>query len=277
MFPIVLATASALVWGASDFCGGKGAQRASALAVTVVSQLWCLPVLVAGVLVISGTPRWSDLAIGALGGVFGLLGIVLLYRGLASGAMVVVSPVTAVTAAVVPLVAGLLLDGALSRLALLGTGFAVVAIALISAAPGGGGGVVTPRLIALALTAGAMFGLFFTLLGQLHPDSGMWGMVAVRASSLPLGLLVARATRISLRLSRPALRWAAVAGPLDVLANSLFVLAVMRGHLSVVAVLASLYPASTVLLALAVDRERIRAVQVAGLGLAAAALALVTT
>lgn len=277
MLPIVLATASALVWGASDFCGGKGAQRASALAVTVVSQLWCVPVLVAGVLVISGTPRWPDLAIGALGGVFGLLGIVLLYRGLASGAMVVVSPVTAVTAAVVPLVAGLLLDGALSNLALLGTGFAVAAIALISAAPGGRGGVVTPSLIGLALTAGAMFGLFFTLLGQLHPDSGMWGMVAVRASSIPLGLLVARATRTSLWLPRPALRWAAVAGPLDVLANSLFVLAVMQGHLSVVAVLASLYPASTVLLALAVDRERIRAVQVAGLGLAAAALALVTT
>lgn len=275
MLPIVLATASALVWGASDFCGGKGAQRANALAVTVVSQLWCVPVLVAGVLVISGTPRGSDLAIGALGGVFGLLGIVLLYRGLASGAMVVVSPVTAVTAAVVPLVAGLLLDGALSNLALLGTGFAVAAIALISAAPGGG--VVTPGLIGLALTAGAMFGIFFTLLGQLHPDSGMWGMVAVRASSIPLGLLVARATRTSLRLPRPALRWAAVAGPLDVLANSLFVLAVMQGHLSVVAVLASLYPASTVLLALAVDRERIRAVQVAGLGLAAAALALVTT
>lgn len=276
MLPIVLATASALVWGASDFCGGKGAQRANALAVTVVSQLWCVPVLVAGVLVISGTPRGSDLAIGALGGVFGLLGIVLLYRGLASGAMVVVSPVTAVTAAVVPLAAGLLLDGALSNLALLGTGFAVAAIALISAAPGGGG-VVTPGLIGLALTAGAMFGIFFTLLGQLHPDSGMWGMVAVRASSIPLGLLVARATRTSLRLPRPALRWAAVAGPLDVLANSLFVLAVMQGHLSVVAVLASLYPASTVLLALAVDRERIRAVQVAGLGLAAAALALVTT
>jgi drug/metabolite transporter (DMT)-like permease len=272
--PILLATASALVWGTSDFCGGKGAQRASALAVTVVSQLVGLPVLAAGLLVVSGTPRLADLGWGALGGVAGLTGIVLLYRGLASGAMVIVSPVTAVTAAVVPLAAGLLLDGALGVLGLAGSACAILAIALISAGPRGGAGRVTARLLGTALIAGAMFGVFFIMLGQAQPDTGLWALVGVRLTSVPLGLLVAARTGTSLRLPRPALVWAAFAGPLDLTANALFLLAAVQGHLAIVAVLASLYPASTVLLALAVDKERVRGAQLAGLGLAAAALVL---
>jgi drug/metabolite transporter (DMT)-like permease len=295
--PIVLATVSALVWGASDFCGGKGAQRASALAVTVVSQLFSVPVLAVGVLVVAGTPRLPDLAWGAAAGTAGLLGIVLLYRGLAGGAMVVVAPLTAVTAAVLPLAVGLVTDGVLSGLTLIGIGCAVAAIALISAVPGrsraatgaaaaegtdgadraGGAAGFPARLVGLALLAGAMFGTFFVLLGQAQPDTGMWAMVGVRASSIPLGLLVVAVTGTSLRLPPRALRWAAIAGPLDVTANGLFLAAAMQGHLGLVAVLASLYPVSTVLLALAVDKERVRILQVVGLGLAAGALVLVTT
>jgi drug/metabolite transporter (DMT)-like permease len=274
VIPILLAATAALVWGTSDFCGGKSAQRASALAVTVVSQIISLPVLAAGLLVVSGTPRLVDLSWGALGGVAGLTGIVLLYRGLASGAMVIVSPVTAVTAAAIPLAAGLLLDGALSLLGLVGSGCAILAIALISAGPRGGAGRVTGGLIGTALTAGAMFGVFFIVLGQAHPDTGLWALVGVRLTSIPLGLVIATRTRTSLRLPRPALAWAAFAGPLDLTANALFLLAAAQGHLAIVAVLASLYPASTVLLALAVDKERVRVGQLAGLGLAAAALVL---
>ncbi|HEY8471422.1 MAG TPA: DMT family transporter [Natronosporangium sp.] len=274
MISILLATSAAVVWGASDFAGGKGAQRASALAVTVVSQLFSLPVLAAGLLLLPGEPRLADLGWGALGGVAGLAGVVLLYRGLASGAMVVVSPVTAVTAAVIPVAAGLLLDGALSLVGLVGAGCAVVAIALISAGPRRDGGPVTPRLIGLALTAGAAFGVFFILLGQASDGGGMWLVAGVRLSSVPLGLLLVAATGTGLRLPRPALGWAAVAGPLDLIANGLFMLAAAEGHLSVVSALAALYPATTVLLALAVDKERVRPGQLAGLGLAAAALVL---
>jgi drug/metabolite transporter (DMT)-like permease len=274
---IILAAVSALVWGTADFCGGKGTQRANALAVTVVSQVAGLPVLIPALLLIPGTPRLADMLWGLGAGVAGLFGIALLYRGLAGGAMVVVAPVTAVTAAVLPLGAGLVLDGAVPALALAGAGCAILAIALISLTPHRDGGPVTRGLIGLALAAGALFGIFFILLGQVHPDSGMWMLVGVRLSSVPVGLLLAARTRTSLRLPRPALRWALAAGPLDIAANALFVAAAARGHLGIVAVIASLYPASTVLLALAVDRERIRLVQVAGLGLAAVALVLVAT
>jgi drug/metabolite transporter (DMT)-like permease len=274
VLPIVLAGICALVWGTADFSGGKATQRGSALAVAVMSQLLGLPVLAISVLLVPGTPSLADLGWGVLAGTAGFVGIVLLYRGLASGAMAVVAPITAVTAALVPIVVGLVIDRSPGALALTGAGCAVIAIALVSVGPTGSRSAVTGGLIGLALASGAMFGLFFVLLGQSSPDAGMWPLLGVRVGSIVLGLLVAARTGTSLRLPPRALAWAAIAGPLDVAANAFYLAAVGRGDLVVVGPIASLYPASTVLLALAVDRERLRVVQVAGLGLAAAALVL---
>jgi drug/metabolite transporter (DMT)-like permease len=274
MLPIVLAAASALVWGTSDFSGGKASQRGNALAVTVVSQILGVPMLAVCLLLVPGQPRLGDLLWGVAAGAAGLAGIVLLYRALASGAMAIVAPVTAVTAALVPIAVGLFVSHTPGSVALAGAGCAIVAIALVSLSPAGGRGSVTGRLIGLALTAGAAFGLFFALLGQASEASGMWSLVGVRAASIGLGLALAARTRTSLRLRGRVLGWTAIAGPLDIVANALYLAAAMRGHLSIVAAVASLYPASTVLLAFAVDRERLRAAQVAGLGLAAAALVL---
>jgi drug/metabolite transporter (DMT)-like permease len=274
VLPIVLAAASALIWGTADFSGGKASQRGDALAVSVVSQILGLPMLVACLLLVPGEPRVPDLLLGAASGAAGLLGMVLLYRALASGAMTVVAPVTAVTAAVVPMAVGLLGSRTPGMLALTGAGCAIVAIALVSIGPAAGLGSVTRRLVGLALAAGALFGLFFALIAQASEASGMWPLVGVRAASIGIGLALAARSRTSLRLSGGVLRWAAIAGPLDIAANGLYLAAAARGHLSIVAAVASLYPVSTVLLAFAVDRERLRAAQVAGLGLAAAALVL---
>lgn len=280
MLPVVLAAFSALIWGAGDFCGGKATQRARALPVTVVAQLAGLPVVVLGLVLISATsPRPSDLGWGALAGVAGFVGLVLLYRGLAAGAMAIFAPVTAVTAAVVPLGAGLVLDESPGTLALIGVCCAIIAIGLMSVqvAASGRQAVVTPRLILLALAAGTMFGVFFILLGRAGDNAGMWPVLGVRVGSITLGLLLVARQRVSLRLDRPVLRWTVTAGVFDITANALYLLAAQRGLLSVVAPVAALYPASTVLLALLVDRERLRPVQLAGLGLAATALVLVAT
>jgi drug/metabolite transporter (DMT)-like permease len=278
VLPVVLAAFSALIWGAGDFCGGKATQRARALPVTVVAQLAGLPVVVLGLVLISATsPRPSDLGWGALAGVAGFVGLVLLYRGLAAGAMAIFAPVTAVTAAVVPLGAGLVLDESPGTLALIGVCCAIIAIGLMSVqvAASGRQAVVTPRLILLALAAGTMFGVFFILLGRAGDNAGMWPVLGVRVGSITLGLLLVARQRVSLRLDRPVLRWTVTAGVFDITANALYLLAAQRGLLSVVAPVAALYPASTVLLALVVDRERLRPVQLAGLGLAATALVLV--
>ncbi|SCG74802.1 EamA family transporter [Micromonospora humi] len=274
MLPIVLAAVSAIAFGTADFSGGKASRHADPIAVTVVSQLLSLPLLIVLVLVVPGTPDGADLAWGLLAGVAGAAGVMLLYRALARGAMAVVAPVTAITAAVVPIVAGLLVADSPGAVALGGAGLAVVAIALVSLGERGGAGRVSGRVIGTALAAGLLFGIFFALLGQADADAGMWPVLAVRVSSVAFGLALAARTGVRPRVGRRVLGWAAAAGLLDSAANALFLAAAGRGHLSVVAAIASLYPASTVLLALAVDRERLRPVQVAGLGLAAAALVL---
>lgn len=270
----MLAAVSAIAFGTADFSGGKASRHAHPIAVTVVSQLLSLPLLLVLVLVVPGTPAPLDLAWGLLAGVAGAAGVMLLYRALATGVMAVVAPVTAITAAVVPIIAGLFLAHSPGALALGGAGLAVVAIALVSLGERGGAGRLSGRVIGTALAAGLLFGIFFALLGQADESAGMWPVLAVRVSSIAFGLALVARTGASLRLGRRVLGWTAAAGLLDSAANALFLAAAGRGHLSVVAAIASLYPASTVLLALAVDRERLRPVQLAGLGFAAAALVL---
>lgn len=280
MYAITFAAACALIWGASDFCGGKATQRSHPLTVTVLSQILGLPMIALLVGVVPGTPRGADLLWGVAAGILGLIGIVLLYRGLAQGAMAVVAPTTAVTSAVVPIVGGLLLGERPQAPALAGAFCAVAAIGLVSLAPGKPGepAKVTASTIGYALIAGACFGGFFIILGFASEDAGMWPMIGVRASSIAVGLFLVWRARAGLRLDgKSTLALAAVAGLGDTLANGFYLLAVQNGELSVVAPIAALYPASTVLLALIIEKERMRPVQFAGLGLAAAALILTAT
>lgn len=308
MLSLVLAVATALVWGTADFSGGKASQRSPAVTVSVLSKLAAVPLLVVAVAVTGGHPTVAGLAWGALAGAFGMAGVILLYRGLATGAMSVVAPVTAVTAALVPFLLGIVLDGVPKPSAAVGAVCAVAAIALVSAGggdpgehpgeragggdPGGSGGrrvgTATARrasvrtgVVWLALAAGFGFGLFMTFLSRANehgrPGSGLWPLTTAQLSALLVGLVLLRRSGGPLRVGAVAARWIVVAGLLDFTANILYLLATRTGALSVVAPVASLYPASTVLLALAVDRERVRPLQLAGLGLAAVALVLVGT
>jgi drug/metabolite transporter (DMT)-like permease len=271
---VAFAAISALVWGAADYCGGRATQRASALTVAIVSQLFSLPVLVICLLLLPGTVHGTDLAWGAGAGAAGLFGIVLLYRSLSLGAMAVVAPITAVTGALVPLVVGLLVERTPSVVALTGAGCAIVAIALVSLGPREADHPVTTAVIGLALGSGLCFGVFFVLLSQTHANAGMWPLLSVRVSSLALGFLLAWRRRVRVSIPTGAGGWMAFAGIGDIAANAFYLLATHDGLLSIVAPIAALYPVSTVTLALVVDKERVRPVQVAGLGLAATALIL---
>jgi uncharacterized membrane protein len=275
ILPALLAALSAGVWGSGDFCGGKASQRANPIAVTVLSQLLGLPILVGSVLLFPGHFDVAMFGQDAIAGLAGFIGIVLLYRGLSRGAMAIFAPISAVTAALIPMIVGLVSETTPSTLPLIGAALAIVAIALVSISGSSGNAAVTPQLIGLALATGAMFGIFFAILGQARTDAGMWPLVGIRAGSIGAGLIVAAVTRTSLRLPSTPFRWTGIAGCLDIAANALYVLAAARGVLSIVAPIASLYPVSTVLLALSVDKERVRPIQLAGLGLAATALVLV--
>jgi drug/metabolite transporter (DMT)-like permease len=276
---VVFAASCALIWGVGDFSGGKAAQRANPLTVALLSETFGLPVVIAFVAVTwHGLPSAADLAWGAAAGVAGFGGIALFYRALASGAMAIVAPITATTSAALPFAIGLIIDRTPSPLALAGAALAVVAIALVSVGHNASDAVrATPRVVGMALAAGALFGLFFALLRQATDESGAWPALAVRLAGVAAGLVAVFLTGTGVKVGSIALRWVLVAGVFDVVANVLYLLALRDGVLSVVAPIASLYPASTVVLALLVDRERIRPLQVAGLGLAAAALVLTAT
>jgi drug/metabolite transporter (DMT)-like permease len=279
---VALAALSGLIWGVGDFSGGKATQRAAVLPVVWISKLVSLPLLVIYLVATYVPVTAVGLAWGALAGIAGVVGLVLFYRALSGGAMTVVAPVTGVTSAAIPVVVGLVAGERPSLTRLLGVGCALLAIALVSLAPHPAGQrqVVTRRLVIAALGAGTGFALFFVLLAVAGKAAGgavgMWPIAGSQISSLIILALL-------LLMSRPGpwprdatLRWAMVAGPCDMTANALYLLATRGGDLSVVAPIAALYPVTTVILALIIEHERLRGIQVAGLSFAVAALVLVS-
>ena len=277
MTAALFAGLSALVYGIGDYCGGTAGKRAPVLAVTLVAKIIAMPLLVLVALVLGAdrAPNLADAGWASAAGLAGVFGVVLFYRAMSTGAMAAVAPVTAAATAVLPVVVGIAVDGSPGVVPLLGIGLAVIAIALVSA--GGGRVVLTPKLIGLALVSGLSFGLFFALLDRTRSGTGQWPLVVAQFAATVGLLVVGGARRMPLTVPRGALPYALAAGVFDTAGNALYVVANNGGQLALVAPLASLYPASTVLLALLIDRERVRGWQLLGLGLAGTALALLAS
>jgi drug/metabolite transporter (DMT)-like permease len=275
---VVLALASAVVYGSADFLGGLASRRGSVFGVVAMSQLVGLGALLLLLPWLGGSVGPADLAWGAAAGLAGAVGLVVFFRALAHGVMSVVAPVTAVTAAAVPVLVGLLGGNRIGAWAAVGIALALVAVVLVSA-EGGLSALrsARPANLTPALLAGVAFGFFFVLLDRTSADSGLTPLVAARLASMSLAVTVALVTRQSLRVPRTALPVVAASGALDMVANALFLLATQQpGQLAITGVLASLYPVSTVVLAQVVLRERLAPAQVAGLGAAVAAVVLIT-
>ena len=282
MLSVALAALSGLIWGVGDFSGGKATQRAAVLPVVWVSKLVSLPLLVIFLVATYVPVTAIGLAWGGLAGIAGVVGLVLFYRALAAGAMTVVAPVTGVTSAAIPVVVRLVAGEHPSALRLFGVGCALLAIALVSLAPQPSGHrqVVTRRLVVAALGAGTGFALFFILLsvaGRAAAGSvGLWPIAGSQISAVVMLALLLLMTRPGPWPRQATLRWTMLAGPCDMTANALYLLASRDGDLSVVAPIAALYPVTTVILALIIEHERLRGIQVAGLIFAVAALVLVS-
>lgn len=213
----------------------------------------------------------SDLLVGAGAGGFGLAGLAFLYTGLARGRAAVVAPSAAVLGAVIPVAVGAA-EG-VGPTAWVGVASALPAIYLLS---GGGGSSRRADGLGHGLAAGASFGGYFVVLSLASGESGMWPLVASRGFTTLLLAVAAVAVR-SLWLSPPrgAIGWAvAGVGAMDLTGNVGFLLAVARAPLVVVAVVASLYPAVTVLASRLAHGEQITPAQAVGIGMAVAAVAL---
>ena len=275
---VLLALASAAVYGASDFLGGLSSRRASVFGVVALSQGIGLVALLGLLPWLGGPVGPADRGWGAAAGVAGAIGLVVFFRTLARGTMSVIAPVTAVTAAAVPVLVGVLSGTDIGAWAAVGIALALAAVVLVSA-EGGLSALRTarPASLATALAAGAAFGLFFVALDRTSTESGLTPLVTARLASLLLVVVIAVAGRQSLRVGRSALPLVALSGVGDMSANALFLLATQQdGQLAITGVLASLYPVSTVVLAQVLLRERLAAAQVTGLGTAVAAVVLIT-
>ena len=275
---VVLALGSAAVYGAADFLGGLASRRASVFGVVALSQLAGLLALLALLPWLGGPLTPADLTWGAAAGLVGSTGLVVFFRALSRGVMSVIAPVTAVTAAAVPVLAGLLGGNRIGPWAAAGILLALIAVVLVSA-EGGLGQLRAVRAVNLTapLVAGTAFGVFFVLLDRTSADAGLTPLVAARLASVVLVAVVALAGKQSLRVSRTSLPLVLASGVGDMTANALFLLATQQdGQLAITGVLASLYPVSTVVLAQALLRERLVRAQVAGLGAAVTAVVLIT-
>lgn len=270
---VVLSLCSAVAYGLSDFLGGLFARRASAWAVAAASQGTAAILTVLLVISNPGEPAMGSLLWGIAGGLGSGAGNVLIYRGLAQGRMAVVAPISAIAAAALPVLVGFLTGDRPSATQAIGVVMALPAIWLVS-----GGASLRDANRADAMTgllAGLGFGVQFSALGQVPADAGLTPLALSQIVSVTSIIVCAAA------ISQPWFprdrfgRLGAVAGVLAGIATICFQLAVQTGMLVIVGVLASLYPAITVLLAALVLREPIHRPQGIGLVLGLAAVALI--
>jgi drug/metabolite transporter (DMT)-like permease len=273
----VLGVLIAAAFGSGDFAGGRASTSASTPAVLVVAQACSVVGAAVLALVVPAEVVTQDLVLGVLAGVVNVTGLGLLYSALARHAAAVVAPIAAVVGSLVPVLWGLVQGERPSSLVLAGIAAAVVAAALVSLAPSERP--VDGRRGALgAAAAGVALGSSLVLFSETDPGSGQWPVLLARAGALVAVALVAvvLARRQEVRMPQGlSLTLAVTAGVFDVAATALLVYAVRRELLSVVAPIASLAPAFTVVLAWVLGQQRVSSVQRLGLALAAAGLALI--
>ena len=275
MTAIGLALGASVLWGVGDFFGGLTSRRLATLAVVAISQLFGF----GGILLVAAFaggdfPGLTAIAAAMAAGLAGAIGLAGLYRGMAIGAMGVVAPISA-SAAVVPVTVGLARGEQPSALQLAGVALALFGVVLVSLEPGE-----EWRLSAgvpFALVAALGFGGYFVFMDRASADDAYWAVVVARGFSSSIALAVAAAWG-TLRVGRRNLPVLVVIGLFDVAANLALALALNEGYVSLVSVVASLYPVATVLLAVVVLHERPArsqalggAVALTGVGLIAAA------
>lgn len=274
MIALLLSLGSSLAYGCADFLGGLGSRKAHVLRTVMIAAPASLAVELLLWPFLGASFSTQTVAWGAASGVASAAAFAMLYKTLAMGPMNVLSPVTALVSAVLPVGVGLVQGEHLGLAGLVGLPLALVAVVLVSAGHGAGATRPSRTALLLAFGAGAAIALQLVFLHQTPSDSGVGPLIVGRAVSSAVTLAAAGLMYRKLGSERPAYAMSATAGVLDSVANLLFLLASRNGDLAVVAVITALYPAGTVLLARTVLAERIHRGQLVGLGTAAVAVSL---
>lgn len=270
----ILGIGAAFGWGASDFSGGAVSRRGHVLGVILVSHvIGVVPLLGLALLLSEPIPAPGNLVWAAVAGLVGTAGLVAFYRALSTRRMGLVAPVTGVLAAAVPALAGSFLEGFPSPLQFLGFGLAFVAVWLVSWSSDRAA--TRLRDLVLPAIAGVCFGLFLIIIDQVSQSTVLWPLVASRTASIAALAIVVGRLRTTQTPAAGQLPVIAVAGILEVTGNACYALAAQVGRMDVAAVMSSLGPAATVLLAWVLLKESISRPQWLGVATALAAAVLI--
>lgn len=273
----VLGLLAAVLYGVGDFAGGFASRAQSAVTILLYSYPVGVVLMAAMMPLFPGTLTAHAVLFGVLGGLAGLIGVSIMYQLMVTAPMNVISPVTAVLAAIVPVFVGVVTGERPAAAAWAGIVLGLVAIVLVSrTTEDHPHGRIRPATLLLALLSGVGFGLYFVCLARAGNGSGLWPLLVSRVASAIVIVPLAGALRSFAVVRGRILGIALIAGACDALANMFFLLASRSGLLSLASVLTALYPAVTVLLAIAVLKEHTSRVQRIGLAIAAASVVLIT-
>ena len=269
MTAIVLALASSVAYGLTDFLGGLAARRAHIFVLGSLTQPLGLVLLLVVAPMVGGTVTGEVWFWGLVSGLGGAVAYVTLFRALAIGPMSVASPVSAIIAVVLPVLAGVFFGERLPLAGWVGIVAGIVAVLMVSQVHEDAPHPVSLQVVLLAVVAGVGISVFLVALERAPSDSGLWPIVIVRVVTSILLLTAMLTARVASRPSRDVVLLASASTVLDVVATVAFMLATREGLLTVVAVITALYPAATVIMARIVLKEHLQAMQKMGLLLAA--------
>jgi len=276
MLSILFGLLSALTWGGGDFIGGLASRSEKAVRVVTLAEIAGLVLLVVLKLFIpEPMPPIQVWLVSGLASLLGTAGIIMLWVALSRGQMSIAAPVSALMAAIIPVIVSSFTEGFPGPLTAVGFVFALVSIWLISQDEKS---THLERLgdLSLPLLSGVGFGLYFVLMHSASENYTLWPLIAARATSIPLLIAYALITRQPALPKRPLWPLVSLGGVLDIGGNIFYVLAGQVGRLDVAAVLGSLYPASTVILAAIFLKERINRTQTIGVVTALLAIVLMS-
>lgn len=272
---ILFGLAASLFWGSGDFSGGLASRRANVS--SVVTTAYAIGfVLLVGLALLwrEPFPAPIDMFWGGLAGLAGAIGLIAFYSALSIGRMGIAAPVSAILTAALPVLFSIFTEGLPGSLQLVGFVLALFAIGLISRPERTKG---RPEGLGLALLAGCGFGCFFILISRVSHGATFWPLAMARLTSVVfLVIVVLLIRRQGVLPKRTVAPLVILAGVLDALGNAFFVLATHAGRLDIAAVLSSLYPAATVLLAAIMLRERVNRIQALGILFALVAIPLIS-
>ncbi len=271
---VLLGGLTALLYGVGDFVGGEATKRAPAAANVLVAGLIALPLVAVAAAVVGGEASAGDWLAGAVAGVCGAVGLVILFVGLARGKAAAVAPAAAATGAALPVVVGVMLGERPSEVAWIGVAIAIPAIILCSwvaetrSIPGGG--------LAYGAGAGVLFGTYTVVISRTAESSALLPLIPARAATVVTMLALALGGAWKLASVATIHRgYVAAHGLLDVTGNVTLLVALRSGSLVLVSIAASAYPAVTVALARLVNGETLRRRQLLGVALTLVALGLI--